>query len=156
MTRREAILADLQVRTLTDAEIARRHGVTRSWVGKIRRAAGIPPWWAPHRPGVSPPRERSPVYWTDADIAYLIAHGDDPVAAIAAALGRGITTVYEMRHRLAGEGRLPRRRVPMSEVELTLLANPGLTHADIAQRTGRTPQVIADARRRRGIRGVRR
>jgi hypothetical protein len=57
-----------------------------------------------------------------------------------------------MRRRLIEEGRIPRRRVPLSEAELVLLADPSLTHAEVAARTGRSAQVIADARRRRGIR----
>jgi hypothetical protein len=95
------------------------------------------------------------VYWTDDDLASLIAHADRPVAEVAATLGRSIGAVYEMRHRLANEGRLPRRRVPYTDGELALLADPGLSNAEVAQRTGRSPQVIADSRRRRGIRRVR-
>jgi transcriptional regulator with XRE-family HTH domain len=148
MTRTEAILAELQDRTCSDAEIARRHGVTRERVSQIRRRAGIPPLTPPRKP----PAEPSRVFWTDDELAYLITHADDPVAEVAAALGRGVPATYNMRERLAKQGRIPKRRVPMTERELTLLKDPHLTHAEVAQRTGRSRRVIAQSRRRRGIR----
>jgi hypothetical protein len=148
MTRSDAIVADLRAGTERDVEVARRHGVTPGRVSQIRRAAGLP-----RRAAGQPAREGSAVYWTDGELAHLVDHADAPVAEVAAALGRSIRAVYEMRHRLAQEGRIPRRRVPLTEAELALLADPGLSHAEVAERTGRSPQVIADARRLRGIRG---
>jgi transposase len=152
MKRREAILADVRLGTLTDTEVARQHGVSRSWVGRLRRRAGIPRLTPPPKP----PRVRSPKYWTDDQIAYLIAHPDDPIGEVAAALGRPIETVYDKRYFLAKEGRVSKRRVPYTEAELALLADPQLTDEEVARRTGRSVRVIADSRRQRGIRGGRR
>jgi hypothetical protein len=150
MTRREAILAELEDRSLT--EIARRHGVTRGRVGQIRRAAGIPRQSAPPGPEQHPARRA----WTDEDVAYLIAHADRPVAEVAAALGRSIGAVYENRHRLAKKGRVPKRRVSLTADELALLADPSMTDAEVARRTGQSPEVIYTSRRVRGLRAVRR
>jgi hypothetical protein len=147
MTRREAILADLQAGVGRDVEIACRHGVTPGRISQIRRAARLP-----KQSMGRASREGASVFWTDDDFTYLIEHADEPVRVLAPALGRSIRAVYEMRRRLIEEGRIPRRRVPMKDAELALLADPSLTHAAVAARTGRSAQVIADARRRRGIR----
>jgi hypothetical protein len=42
---------------------------------------------------------------------------------------------------------------PFTEADLALLADPTLTHAEVAQRTGRSRRVIAQGRRVRGMCG---
>jgi hypothetical protein len=150
MTRSEAILADLEARTMTDTEVARRHGVSVGWVGRIRRAAGIPRWRVAPKP--DRPKARPVVPWSDHDLAYLIDHADQPAAQGAATLGRSRRAVTQMRHRLIAEGRIPRRRVSFTEAELTLLADQSLTDAEVAERTGRSRDVITTSRLARGLR----
>lgn len=133
---------------MSDGQVARRHGVTRGRVWQIRHAAGIPPWTRPPKPPAVP----SPVFWTECDLAYLIEHADVPVPEVAAALGRGVPAVYGMRQRLAKEGRLRRRQEPYTEDELALLTDPTLTNAEVAERTGRSRDVIAQSRWQRGLR----
>jgi hypothetical protein len=152
MKRSEAILADLRAGNMSDAQVARRHGVTRGRVWQIRHAAGIPPSTRPPKP----PVVRSPVFWTDDEIAYLIEHADAPMTTVAAALGRSIGAIRGMRERLVKQGRLPRQKEPYTEDELALLADQTLTTAEVAERTGRSRQVIAQSRWTRGIRGLQR
>jgi hypothetical protein len=154
MNRKQAILADLQDRTRSDTEIARRHGVSASWVGKIRTRAGIPRWRVPPTPGR--PRIRTVVPWSEHDLAYLIDHADKPVADVATALGRSSRAVTQMRHRLITAGRIPRRRVPYTADELSLLADHSLSDAEVAERTGRSRDMISRSRLERGVRGLRR
>jgi DNA-binding CsgD family transcriptional regulator len=99
---------------------------------------------------------QSPVFWTDDEITYLIEHADTSVPEVAVALGRSIGAVRGMRERLAKQGRLPRQKEPYTEDELALLADQTLTNAEVAERTGRSRQVIAQSRWTRGIRGPQR
>jgi hypothetical protein len=154
VNRQEAILADLQDRTVTDTEVARRHGVSASWVGKIRTRAGIARWRA--QPIPDQPRVRTVVPWSERELAYLIANADAPSADVAAALGRSSRAVTQMRHRLIKESRLPRRRVPYTAEELTLLADHSLSDAEVAERTGRSRDMISRSRLQRGVRDLRR
>jgi hypothetical protein len=149
VNRKEAILADLQDRSRPDAAVARRHGVSRSWVGLIRQRAGLPVWTAPPKPPAAP----SPVFWTEDDRAYLVDHAGDPVPELVAALGRSAGAVTGMRERLVRQGCIPKRRARYTEEDLALLADRSLTNAEVAGRTGRSLEVIAQSRRKRGIRG---
>jgi hypothetical protein len=89
-------------------------------------------------------------------MAFPIDHADEPVAENAAALGRSFASVKGMRDRLVRQGRNRKRQVPFTEDDLALLADPTLTHAEIAHRTGRSRKVIARGRWQRGIRDPRR
>jgi hypothetical protein len=85
-----------------------------------------------------------------------LEHADDPVPRVAAALGRSVPAIYGMRERLARQGRIRRRQEPFTEADLALLTDPTLTNVEVAQRTGRSREVIAQSRWTRGMHGPQR
>ncbi len=89
-TRTIAIEDDLRA-GLTDAEVARRHGVSPVRAREIRGRAGIPV---------------SRGAWTDAERAVLIAHQDRPAREVAALVGRTVRAVETERSKLIIEGRI--------------------------------------------------
>ncbi len=76
---------------LTDAAVARRHGVSPARVREIRIRAGIPV--QPHG-------------WTEAERTLVIAHQDRSAREVAALLGRTVRAVDGERSRLIRQGRI--------------------------------------------------
>ena len=85
-----AIEADLQF-GMTDAEVARKHGVKPPWVREIRMRAGIPPRTRP---------------WTDDERHVVITLQDWPVQDVAVLLNRPVRAVYTQRQQLIAQGRI--------------------------------------------------
>lgn len=85
-----AIEADLRA-GMTEAEAARRHGVTPARVREVRIRAGIP---VSHRA------------WTEDERSVVIIHQDRPTPEVAAMLGRSRRAVDSMRAQLIAEGRI--------------------------------------------------
>ncbi len=95
--RTRAIEADLRA-GMTDAEVARRHGVSGVRVWQVRVRAGIPV------------QQRA---WTEAERTLVIAHQDRAAREVAAMVGRSVRAVEAERSRLIGHGRIrPKIRRP--------------------------------------------
>jgi len=146
MSRTDDILRDLRS-GMRDAEIARKHGVSRQWVFSVRTQAGLPRSTPPPTPPKPPPPNR----WTDEHDAYLVAHADQPNAEVAHALGRTVSAIEYRRSQLLAEGRTTPRLRRFSDAELAILADTSLTDAEVADRTRRSLAVIFHARTMRGI-----
>jgi hypothetical protein len=166
--RTAAIVADLRA-GLRDREVAERHGLTKQRVHAIRRRAGIP---QPPRPESAPTPEpkpgpnRDPRHWREDDVAYLIAHRDDPVTDLAAHFGKSVSAIRWKFFDLVREGQLPRRPsrwdapgtgpgTRLSAGEIELIDDPTIPPRDVAARTGRSVRAIHQLRGKRGVRAVR-
>lgn len=146
-----AIIADLQG-GMDVQDCANKHEVSRQWVTNVAQRAGIN---LPKRERVQqPPLPPSPKFWTEVELDYLVAHERDTNQEIAAALGRSEAGVRGARSRLRTEGRLGNRKPAFTAAELAVVDDTSLSHAEVAERLGRSYGVIIQKRQQRGTNAV--
>lgn len=154
------IIADLRAGHRGSA-VAERYGLTRQRVQQIRVKYGIP-----RSRVTSAPQEPNPRIWTDGQVAYLVAHHDDPNQDIASAIGRTLLSVRTKRAELIQAGEIPRRgsrwsepgtdkRSPYSATEQEIFHDPSIPHADAAAMTGRSVGSIQTYRSLHNIKVIR-